>query len=136
MTPLRDNSSRNLLITAIVLVTMQGANLVGVAVNRSDINHNNKLVTQINREYAPMMFLEGLAKNNNYQTQEIVSKTGELIATFSKDEKLADKYREDIVKINEKYLDFQKTMIDQMMSIKKATNSTTRGGYVNTKETK
>lgn len=111
MTINKDNSAKSLLITAFILIVLQGANLVGVAINRKDIQFNGersifneKRLENVMRDYAPMWFLEGLIKNMNYQTEEIV-------ATMK-----GDKSR--IKEINEKYLEFQKTMLNNMIQIR------------------
>jgi hypothetical protein len=60
-----------------------------------------------------MWFLEGLQKNNDYKTQEI-------IAVLQGDNtKIRD--------INEKYIDFQKTMLNNMASMRESYTNTTRG---------
>jgi len=123
---IKDNSGRTIIITAIIMIILQGANLVGVAVNRKDISQNNKTIATINREYAPMIFLEGMAQNNNYQTQELLSKTSEVIATLTDEKELVEKYQKETDKIREKYINFQRIMINQMIEIKKATSSQTR----------
>ena len=111
---IKDTSSRNILITALVLIILQGANLVGVAINRSDIKYNAKSsrtisdkVDMMYKDYVPMWFLEGLQQNTNYQTEEI-------IATMNGN---AAKVKE----INKKYITFQKTMLNNMAQM--------RGGY-------
>lgn len=95
------------------MVLLQGANLVGVAVNRSDIVHDNKKVEVMWSEYVPMWFLEGITQNTNYQTEE-------LIATIQGDQ---TKVKE----INAKYIEFQKTMINNMIKMRGGTTMQSRG---------
>ena len=115
----KDNGSRNLLISAIVLIILQGANLVGVAVNRTDIRHNAELakesfikVDMVYRDYVPMWFMEGLQRNTNYQTEEI-------IATMKGD---ISKVKE----INNKYMEFQRTMLNNLAQMRGGYSMTTR----------
>jgi hypothetical protein len=61
----------------------------------------------------PAMYLEGFAKNQNYQTQEIV-------ATIKGD-------KEAVKEINAKYIDFQKTMLDNMIKSRGGITNTVRG---------
>ena len=109
----KDNSSRNILITALVLIILQGANLVGVALNRSDITDNKEKVVTMWNDYVPMWFLEGLTQNTNYQTQEI-------IATMQGDQAK-------VKEINTKYIEFQKTMINNMIKMRGGTSLQSRG---------
>ena len=127
-TILKDNPNAMNLITLLTLILLLGANLVGIADNRKNIKDNSKSIAYINKEFVPMMFLNGMAKNSNYQTSEIVNTTGELIAVFSGNKELAQEYRIKISDIQKKYLDFQQTMIDQMIEIKKANSTNTRSG--------
>ena len=102
------NNSKSLIIVALIMIILQGANLVGVAVNRIDIVHNAKTLDIVARDYVPLWFLEGIQKNMNYQTEEIV-------ATINGSDK------EVIKEINKKYLEFQKDMINNLAH--------NRGGY-------
>ena len=102
------NNSKSLIIVALIMIILQGANLVGVAVNRVDIIQNAKTLDIVTRDYVPMWFLEGMQKNINYQTEEIVA----TINGVSKEE---------IAKINKKYIDFQRDMINSL--------ARNRGGY-------
>jgi len=101
------NGSKGLIIAALVMIILQGANLVGVAINRVDIVHNAKLLDVVAKDYVPMWFLEGMQKNNDYKIEEI-------IATINGD--VAE-----IKRINAKYIDFQKDMINNLAH--------NRGGY-------
>jgi tetrahydromethanopterin S-methyltransferase subunit G len=73
-----------------------------------------KKVEFVWRDYMPAMYLEGFAKNQNYQTQEIV-------ATIKGD-------KEAVKEINAKYIDFQKTMLDNMIKARGGVTNTVRGG--------
>jgi len=96
------NNSKSLIIVALIMIILQGANLVGVAVNRKDITNNARTLEIVARDYVPMWFLEGMQKNMNYQTEEIV-------ATINGGNK------EVIKEINKKYLEFQKDMINNLV---------------------
>jgi len=109
-------SPRNLLITAFILIVLQGSNLVGVALNRADIIHNEQRVNVMWDDYMPMWFLEGMQQNNDYRTQEII------IAITKLD---PDKQKE-IEQINAKYAAFQKVMLNQMIKFRGGISSTTR----------
>jgi len=102
------NNPKGLIIVALVMIVLQGANLVGVAVNRKDITNNARTLEVVARDYVPMWFLEGMQKNMNYQTEEIVAVING-----------AD--RTEIAKINKKYIDFQRDMINSL--------ARNRGGY-------
>jgi hypothetical protein len=115
----KDNGSRNILISAIVLIILQGANLVGVAVNRTDIRHNAELakesfrkVDMVYNDYVPMWFMEGLQRSTNYQTEEI-------IATIKGD---MSKVKE----INNKYMEFQRMMLNNLAQMRGGYSTTTR----------
>ena len=102
------NNSKSLIIVALIMIVLQGANLVGVAVNRADINNSGRTLEIVARDYVPMWFLEGMQKNMNYQTEEIVA------VINGSDKEL-------IKAINKKYLEFQKDMINNLAH--------NRGGY-------
>lgn len=79
---------------------------------KSQVSFNTGRLNTVWKDYIPTMFLEGFVQNQNYQTEEIV-------ATME-----GDKAR--IREINKKYLDFQKTMINQMIQMRGGTSSATR----------
>jgi hypothetical protein len=66
----------------------------------------------INKNYVPTIFLDGFIQNQNYETQEIV-------ATIHGDP-------EKVKEVCEKYLRFQKTMINQMIEFRGGITPTTR----------
>lgn len=108
----KETSTRTLLITAIIMIVLQGANLIGVAVNRVDIINNAEKLQVVYKDYVPMWFMEGLQKNNDYRTEEI-------IATLKGDV-------DEIKKINQKYIDFQKTMINNLIIMRGGMTTTVR----------
>lgn len=115
----QDNSSKSLLIAALVMIILQGANLVGVAINTRDIISQKSLLRFVSKDYVPMWFLEGLQENNDYRTQEI-------IASIGGDEKKLEA-------INKKYIAFQKIMISNMASMRGGMTNITRNGIINKK---
>lgn len=87
-----------------------GAMLVSFGSVKATVDEDTKKIEYIQRDYIPFWFLEGMIQNQNYQTEEIV-------ATIKGDN---EKVRE----INSKYVDFQKTMLNNL--------SKARGGFSNT----
>ena len=81
---------------------------------KAQTNEIERKVEFVWKDYMPSMYLEGFAKNQNYQTQEIV-------ATIKGD-------KEAVKEINAKYIDFQKTMLDNMIRSRGGIVNTTRGG--------
>lgn len=106
---LQETGGKYILITALFMVLLQGANLVGIAVNTKDIKEQKEKITLIGNDYVPLWFLEGLQKNNDYKTQEI-------IAVIKGDDAA-------IQEINKKYFEFQNDMLKYL--------SKARGGYTN-----
>jgi hypothetical protein len=110
---IKDTQPKYLLITAVIMLVLQGANLVGVAINTKDIKENSDKINFVSKDYVPMWFLEGLQKNNDYKTEEI-------IAVIKGDEV-------NVKEINAKYIDFQKTMLNNMASMRGGYSQVTRG---------
>jgi cytochrome c biogenesis factor len=81
---------------------------------KAQTREDERKIEIIWKDYMPAMYLEGFAKNQNYQTQEIV-------ATIKGD-------KEAVKEINAKYIDFQKTMLDNMIRSRGGIVNTTRGG--------
>jgi hypothetical protein len=101
------------LITALVIIFLQAVTLVGLTINTIAVKATNERVERIWSEYVPMIFLEGMTKNSNYQIEEIV-------ATING----ADKA--EIARINSKYLEFQKTMIVYLQQMRGGNTGLTR----------
>ena len=110
----KENGGKYLLITALFMVILQGSLLVGVAINSKDIKENTAKINFVAKDYVPMWFLEGLQKNNDYKTQEIIA------VLRSDDAKIKE--------INEKYIDFQKTMLNNLANMRGSYTQNTRGG--------
>ena len=110
---LKDNSSRQILIAAIITILLQSGMVAGIALHGARITNTERRIEMINKNYIPTFFLEGLIENMNYQTEEIV-------ATMNGD-------AEKIHKINEKYIQFQKTMIKNLNDMRGSITSQTRG---------
>lgn len=117
----QDNSPKYLFWTAIILVILQGANLVGVANATIGLKHEtenrvsadstlNYKVTLVGKDYLPLWFYERMQQNEDFKIQE-------LIATFTN----ADKSK--IKDINAKYQVFQKDVMNDIIRM--------RGGYTN-----
>lgn len=79
---------------------------------KSDVKNNIARTDYIWKEFVPTMFLEGFAQNQNYQTQEIV-------ATLTGD-------KAKVKEINDKYIEFQKTMINNLIQMRGGMSNTTR----------
>ena len=104
MTPLTDKSSRNILVTAFILIVLQGANLTGIVLNRSDIKHNYEKVEIMYSDYVPLWLMQGLQENNDFKNREMI-----IAVTKMNPEK-----QKELDQISKKYLAFQKSMLNQM----------------------
>ena len=113
MTTLKDNSSRQILIAAIITILLQSGIVAGMAIHGMRIERTEAAVEIINKNFVPMFLLEGMAENSNYQIAEIV-------ATMKGDTKK-------VHEINEKYLAFQKTMLNNIIQMRGGISSTVRG---------
>jgi hypothetical protein len=114
---MKDNNGKYILIAALFMILLQGANLVGVAINTRDIREVTRRTDYIWKDYVPMWFMDGMVKNNDYKTEEIV-------ATLNGD---ASKVKE----INKKYLDFQNTILNNMIQMRGGISLITRSGNPN-----
>ena len=110
---LKDNSSKQILIAAIITILLQSGIVAGMAIHGIRIDRTEKTVEIINKNYIPTFFLEGMMENANYQTAEIV-------ATLNGD---AAKIHD----INEKYIAFQKTMLNNLIQMRGGIANVTRG---------
>ena len=115
MTTLKDNSSRQILIAAIITILLQSGIVAGMAIHGMRIERTEAAVEIINKNFTPLFLLEGIAENSNYQIAEIV-------ATMKGDEKK-------IHEINEKYLAFQKTMLNNIIQMRGGISNTVRGNF-------
>ena len=113
MTTLKDNSSRQILIAAIITITLQSGIVAGMALHNYRISNVESKVEIINKNYIPTWFLEGMLENMNFQTSEIVSTMN------------GDAAR--IHDINEKYCAFQKTMLNNLIQMRGGISNTVRG---------
>ena len=113
MTTLKDNSSRQILIAAIITITLQSGIVAGMALHNYRISNVESKVEIINKNYIPTWFLEGMLENMNFQTSEIVSTMN------------GDAAR--IHDINEKYCAFQKTMLNNLIQMRGGISNTIRG---------
>ena len=113
MTTLKDNSSRQILIAAIITILLQSGIVAGMAIHGMRIERTENTVEIISKNFVPMFLLEGMAENSNYQIAEIV-------ASMKGDTKK-------VHEINEKYLTFQKTMLNNIIQMRGGISSTVRG---------
>lgn len=110
MNAVKSNISDNKInIIAAIVITAFVGQLVVFGMDKAKGDNTAELVQTINSNYVPMILMEGLVKNMNYQTEEIV-------ATITGDKAM-------VRSINEKYLEFQRTQINLIQS--------QRGGYTN-----
>jgi hypothetical protein len=107
------NTERNTITNTILTILLQGAILVGITVNTLMVRETNRKTEKMWSDYVPVVLLEGMTENSNYQIEEIV-------ATI----KGAD--REKIKEINEKYYDFQKLMLNVLQKQRGGVTSVTR----------
>ncbi len=118
-----DNSARNIIIIGITMILLQGANLVGVAINRADIRHDQEDLIHITdktnkvaADYVPMWFFEGMQQNDKYMIKELVARLGG-------DVKVAEE-------TSEKYEVFKKTMMDSFINARGGVTMVTRGAKI------
>jgi hypothetical protein len=110
----KDNTGKYILIAALFMILLQGANLVGVAINTRDIREVTRRTDYIWKDYVPMWFMDGMIKNNDYKTEEIVS-------TLKGDDAK-------VKEINKKYIDFQTIMLNNMIQMRGGISLITRSG--------
>ena len=110
---LKEAGGKQILIAAIITILLQSGIVAGMAIHGVRIERTEERVEMINKNFIPTFFLEGLILNMNYQTEEIV-------ATMNGD-------AEKIHKINEKYIQFQKTMIKNLNDMRGSITNETRG---------
>jgi len=108
---LKDNSAKQILVAAVITILLQSGIVAGMALHGKRISDNERVIYNINHDYIPTWFLQGLIENMNYQTEEIV-------ATMNGDQTK-------VHEINVKYVAFQKTMMNNLIQM--------RGGISNTK---
>ena len=113
---LKDNSAREILIAAIIIVALQSGIVTGMALHNHRISEVEGTVDRINKNFVPTFLMEGIIKNMNYQTEEIV-------ATIKCD-------KEEVKKINAKYLDFQRTMLDNLAQMRGGISNITRSATI------
>ena len=97
-----------------VIVGAGAIQFVSFGATKNQVEFNTKKLDFIGRDYFPTMLMEGFAKNQNYQTEEIV-------ATINGD-------KAKIKEINKKYIDFQNTMITNLIQMRSGMTNVTRGG--------
>jgi hypothetical protein len=97
-----------------------------VAINVFQDKEQERKINYVWADYMPMMFLETMTKNSNYQTQELLNKMSEMIADMKGDKELVEKYKKESRVINEKYMDFQKMTLDNMIKMKGGMTNITR----------
>ena len=110
---LKDNSAKQILIAAIVTILLQSGIVAGLALHGMRIERTENAVDIINKNFVPMFLLEGMAENSNYQIAEIV-------ASMNGDAKK-------VHDINEKYIAFQKTMLNNIIQMRGGISNTVRG---------
>lgn len=108
-----DMSANKLNIIAAIVITAFVGQLVVFGAVKSKVDNTSDLVHEINKNYVPMILMEGLIKNQNYQTEELVNTI------------IGDKER--VHAVNEKYLEFQRTQINLIQSIRGGYTGITRG---------
>jgi hypothetical protein len=86
--------------------------LISFGKMKNQLEDTIERINFISKDYVPMWYLEGIQINTNYQTQEIV-------ATIKGDgAKVKD--------INEKYLEFQKIMLNNFIQMRGGITDVTR----------
>jgi hypothetical protein len=108
-----NSSNRSSLINTIIVIVLQGITLVGITTNTIMVKENNRKTERMWSDYVPMVLLEGMIENSNYQIEEIV-------ATINGIDKVK------IKEINEKYYDFQKLMLNVLQKQRGGVTSVTR----------
>ena len=110
---LKDTSGKQILIAAIIVITLQSGIVAGIALHNYRISSVERRVDFVSKNFVPMFFLEGMAENSNYQIKE-------LVAHISGNDAEVDK-------INEKYLSFQKMMINSLIQLQGGVTNVARG---------
>jgi hypothetical protein len=108
-----NSSNRSSLINTIIVIVLQGITLVGITTNTIMVKENNRKTERMWSDYVPMVLLEGMIENSNYQIEEIVATINGI-----------DKAK--IKEINEKYYDFQKLMLNVLQKQRGGVTSVTR----------
>ena len=108
-----DTGKRGIVIETILVLILQGITLVGITTTALMIQETNRKTERMWSDYVPVVLLEGMTENSNYQIEEIV-------ATI----KGVD--REKIAQINKKYYEFQKTMLNVLQKQRGGVAFTTR----------
>ena len=111
---LKDNSAKQILIAAVITILLQSGIVAGMALHGKRISDNERVIYNINHDYIPTWFLQGLIENMNYQTEEIV-------ATMDGDQTK-------VHEINVKYVAFQKTMMNNLIQMRGGISNTQRDG--------
>jgi hypothetical protein len=108
-----EKNSRILLWIGGAILTAFMAQLIGFGMVKSTVDETKYKVDYVWKDYVPMWYMEGMIKNMNYQTEEIV-------ATIQGD-------KERVKQINVKYLEFQKTMLSNIVQARGGMSNITRG---------
>jgi hypothetical protein len=93
--------------------------LIGIGIYIQKANQLRNDVDDIEKNYIPIMFLDGLQKNQYFMTKDLIIQ-------------LTGASSENIDKLTCEYREFQKFMIDQMIDIKKAHSGRTRSANTST----
>jgi len=95
-----------------IMITIFVAQLSVFGAMTANVKNDHKMLNAISRDYVPAWFLEGMYDNMTYQTEEIV-------ATLNGNS-------EKIKEINDKYIDFQKNMLNNLIKMRGGITNNTR----------
>ena len=70
---LKDTSGKQILIAAIIVITLQSGIVAGIALHNYRISSVERRVDFVSKNFVPMFFLEGMAENSNYQIKELIA---------------------------------------------------------------
>ncbi len=110
---IKDTSGKQILIMAIIVITLQSGIAAAIALHNYRISNVERQVTFINKNFVPMFFLEGMTENSNYQIKELVAHIAGNDA--------------EVDKIREKYVSFQKMMISSLIQLQGGIANVARG---------
>ena len=109
----QESKPRNTIVDTIIVIILQGLTLVGITTSMLMVKESNRKMERMWGDYVPVVLLEGMVENSNYQIEEVV-------ATI----KGVDRAK--IEEINNKYSDFQKTMLNILQKQRGGVTFTTR----------
>ena len=98
-------------------IAIGSVQLVSIGKMKNQLEDTIILLNFMSKDYVPLWYLEGMQKNMNYQTEEIV-------ATINGN-------KAKVQEINIKYLEFQRTMLNNFIQMRGGITNITRSASAN-----